>query len=412
MVATHRSFGRRVGTWVTAAVVAFAPFGCEWDADTTARYNAWERAVKEAIERASAEKAKCNDRPDATSKQSCYSRWDDLLQELLKAQVAGAAAFVRCDGGALDRILETIQSLFKVAEAYANKRNPFAPGIAQPNFADPLDGSLVDVSIHGSEVFRNGQRHVYQLVGQVSVDWGNGTVDGYPAAGQIVLDVAATPGVAHCTLVDLDLILDFGGEMTCPADGHVTEDAANPTVFDLPLVPGAAYDGRLCGWLDYALENWSLAGSYSTVLPVRIDSTLRQITIDTPPGTPSVAVFPEDPAPTGPYIYYASFSTDVRIGADATIDFAGVEPLAVVDFYGSPKMSNPTGTFQGAAWDLHQPKQRSAGSSAADATGEGSRTFHVPNKASLVGRRFYFQGLAHESGGNRSTIAFSAPILP
>jgi len=403
---------RRAGTFAMVAAVLLGTFGCEWDEKTDARYDKWEKAVKDTIEQASKEKEKCNSRPDATSKQTCYAQWDALLQDLMKARVAGAAAYVRCDGGALDRILETVESLIKAAETFAGKKNPFAPGLGQSNFADPLDGSLVDVSIHGTEVFRDGQRHVYQLGGQVSVDWGNGAVDGYPAAGQIVLDVVATPGLAHCTLIDLDLILDFGDDMTCPADGHATDDPTNPTVFDLPLQPGIGYDGRLCGWLDYALENWSLAGSYSTVLPVRIDPTLRQITIDTPPGTPSVAIFPEDPAPTGPYIYYASFSTDVRIGADATIDFAGVEPLAIVDFYGSPKMSHPTGAFQGAAWDLNQPKQRSAGSSAADAAGEGSRTFHVPNKQSLVGKRFFFQGLAHESGGNRSTIAFSAPILP
>ncbi len=396
-------------TVLSAAVIV--SWGCEWDENTTARYETWLKTTNEVIAQASKEKEKCNQRTDRSAKEACYKSWDELLQELLKRKELGAAAFFRCDGDALDQILKVVEDAIKKAAELAAKKFPLT-GAGATNFADRLDDAPVDVRIQGFEIFRDGNRHSYQLFGQVGVSYTDGaTFDNYPVSGQIVIDVNPAPAVAHCTLIDMDIVLDFDAQGTCSADLHVTDDLSNPTAFDLPVSP-SGYEGRMCGWLDYALENWNLNGSYVTSLGVALDPSLGQIGIFTYPGETSAAVFPEDPAPTGPYIYHAGFSTDLAIGRDATVEAMGVEPLAPLEVFGAGKMAFPTGTFQGAPWDIAQGRQRRAGATTADGDGLAILTFRVPNKPRLIGRTFFFQGLARESGGNRSTIAFSAPILP
>ncbi len=398
-------------------LAAFAvSWGCSWDEATDLRFNTWKKTLDETIEQASKQKEGCNNRTDRTAKEECYKQWDSLLQDMLKAKVAGSTAYLNCDSGALDDILKLVESLIKNAAILAGRRNPITGQGGAVNLADRFDGAPIQVQLQAQQVAQNGTRRTYQIRQgsqvQVSVDDG-ASFDNYPAAGQIVIDVNPTPAVAHCTLIDMDIVLDFSAEGTCSADLHVTDDPENLTVFDLPRVPGNFYDGRLCGWLDYALENWTIGGSYGTSLGATLDPSLTQLFLYTQPGDTTANVFPEDPAPTGPYIYYASFTTDLNIGRNATLEIHGVEPGATVDVYGSPRMAFPTGVFGGALWDIDQTRQRFVRTiPAAPLSGEVSLTFRVPNRPILVGRTYFFQGLAHETAGNRSTIAFSAPVLP
>jgi hypothetical protein len=396
-------------------LVAFAAsWGCSWDESTDRRFETWKKTLDETIEQASKQKEGCNNRPDRTSKEACYRQWDELLQGMLKAKAAGATAYLQCDGSALDRILETVENLIKSAANLAGRRMPFTGQGGAVNLADRLDAAPINVQIAAQQISQNRNVRTYRVRpgSHVAVSFDHGaSFDTYPAAGQIVLAVNPTPGLASCTLIDMDIVLDFEAEGTCSADLHVTDDPSNPTVFDLPFADGA-YEGRMCGWLDYALDNWSLGGAYVTSLGAALDPTLTQLVLYTGPGQTSADVFPEEGEASGPYIYYAGVSTDLRIGQFATVEIQGVEPGAVVDLYGAFRLSWPTSQFQVALWDLNTTNQRYVKSVTAPPSGEVSITFRVPNRPILVGRTAFFQGLAHETAGNRSTIAFSAPILP
>jgi len=398
-----RPFARRSGAAI-ALLAALVVAGCSWDAAAARRYAVYRATLTEAIASISAKKEACADLKNAAQKEKCYAILDAELHKLLSDAAQLDAAIAACNENAVRALVERIEGALSRA---ATLTGNFPSG---RNFADRLNNAPIQVQIQSQQVAQMGTVHTYQVMpgSQVTTSFDGGiTFENYPAAGQIVLDVNVGPTFAHCTLIDMDIVLDFADVGPL----HITDPPGIDVVFDLVPNPMGGAGGVMAGWLDYALENWTLAGQYSTVLNVNLSPNFQQLTFITPPAATSVNVFPEDPAPTGPYIYYFGPTTGIRVGGDATLTVRGVEPGATVDFFHAPSLVQPGGALGGSAWDLNQKRQAPAGAATADANGEVVFNFQVPNRPGVTGKTVFFQGLAHESGGSRSTIAFSAPIL-
>lgn len=404
---------------VGLAAAVGVSFGCEWDRDTEKRFEKGQKAVCKAIESASKEKEKCNTNyaHDQTLKEQCLQGWDeDVIKPLTNLKGLAGIAFAECDSETLDRLKELMEKLIdKALEKAGKKVSGFALGTrCGTNFADPAAHSTMTVALTATQVAQAGTVRTYVLGTAshwtVSYD-GGGVFETYPASGSVTFDVqtAGVP-IKNATLVDLDVALDLAAAGSA-GSLSVRENATNPISFALVGALGSGnLAGTLCGWLDYALDSWTGKGSASTKLRVTFSPMLDSVTIASGPGVDSSAVFPEDPPPTGNYVYYATFSTPVVIGQTATIEVHGLESGAPIAVYASPHLSAPTGTFAGVPWDLDQSAQFQVVSGTADASGVAVMNIAVPPDPNLVGSVFFFQGLASLQAGLKPTIEFSSIV--
>jgi hypothetical protein len=389
--------------------VAVVSWGCSWDENTRARYDDWKKVVCKVITNGSAEKEKCNDAPDASTKLECYRQWDNLLRGLSAAKVAAAGAYLRCQDANLDRILQTVEKLLDTAAGLAGKKG-FTGSASGGNFADRLDESPMLVDIQAFEVFRNGDIHTYEVMpgSHVQVGFDDGAVfDLYEISGQITLEVHPQGPGLLASVVDMGLLVDIDSHGTCSADGYINDDPEYPVCF--PLFPGASdFVGEMRGWFDLGLVNWEEGGSADIRLNAALRAGMTQLSLSS--FGSSAEVFPVGAPPSGDYIYSAVADL-FALGQPASIEIHGAEPGAPVDIFASVRMSGSTGVFSGAPWDLNQNRQRPLGTAVADAEGTAVFTFVMPNRPRLVGRTFPLQAIVHESGGDRSTIAFTTDVI-
>jgi hypothetical protein len=395
---------------------------CEWNSKTDKRYDKWVKTACGTIDRASSEKEKCNTEYDEQAeKEACIEQWDEgIIQPLIKNKAAANDAYLACDDETLDMLKEAGEKLIKSAAEQAGKKIVgLVPLQAQPvcgtNFVDPFDNSPMSVNLNFTRTSQSGNLHTYSVdpgsFFAVSYDDGL-TLETYPASGTIQIRVRNT-GLSQLTVTveDLDLLLDM---TAAEAFGclEVTNNLANPHSFKMQgVLIGVGFVGTQCGWWDYKMDYWTDNGSYLTKLKSTLSTNFQTFRLYTQNGVTSASVYPTDTVSvSGDYIYDANFHTDLVIGQSAQIVVEGVEPGAAVTFYASRHLVVPTLYVGGVPWDLDPSGQLTLGSAVADGNGRVDFFLSIPYDPTLIGARYFFQGLAAESGGIRSTMEFSGVI--